>query len=238
MAFTRWCRHPVFLYTVLLFVVFVALCLPEAAAATPIRVTVDGRALTMDVPPTVRDGRTLVPMRAIFEALGARVSWDPQTKKITGTRGATVIILQVGRTTATVDGRTISLDVPPLLLGGRTLVPTRFIAEHLGAQVNWDSSARLVTVGSGAAPGLPGAGGAAATITLPDGSRYTGALLNGVPHGYGSSTAANGERYSGAWENGLRHGVGVLTFQNGTSRTGVWNRGELAQWLSPDPDFR
>jgi hypothetical protein len=175
-------------------------------------------------------------MRAIFEALGARVSWDPQTRKITGSRGETVIIMYVGQSTATIGGRTIPLDVPPLVIDGRTLVPTRFIAEHLGAQVNWDPKRRLVTVRSGAAPPQTGSG-ATATITLPDGSRYTGAVQNGVPHGFGTSTQANGERYSGAWENGLRHGVGVVTFQNGTSRTGVWNRGEIAQWLSPDPNF-
>jgi len=207
-----------------------------AEAASPIRVTVDGRELTMDVPPTVRNGRALVPMRAIFEALGARVSWEAQTKKITGTRGTTVITLYIGRTSAIVNGRTVPLDVPPLIINGRTLVPTRFIAENLGAQVVWDSSNRLVTIRSGTAQTNPPAGGTApAAVTLPDGSRYTGELRNGAPHGFGTSVATNGESYSGAWENGLRHGIGVLTLPDKTARTGVWDRGVLAQWLSPPP---
>ncbi|MBS4006921.1 MAG: hypothetical protein KGZ45_00605 [Clostridium sp.] len=219
----------VFLLSTLLLLI----CLPGgnglAEAASPIRVTVDGRELAMDVPPTVRNGRTLVPMRAIFEALGARVSWEAQTKKITGTRGTTVITLYIGRTSAIVNGRTVPLDVPPLIINGRTLVPTRFIAENLGAQVVWDSNNRLVTIRSGTAQTNQG------TITLPDGSRYTGELRNGLPHGFGTNVAANGESYSGAWENGLRHGIGVLTFPDKTARTGVWDRGVLAQWLSPPP---
>lgn len=238
MTRNKWYRHYVVFPVALLLFASAAISPAAAVAAAPIRVTVNGQALTMDVPPTVRDGRTLVPMRAIFEALGAKVSWDPETKRITGSRGTTVIILHVGRTTATVGGRTIPLDVPPLVISGRALVPTRFISEHLGATVHWDGSARLVTVRDGAAPARPSPGDPSpATITLPDGSRYTGALRNGVPHGFGTAVAANGESYSGAWENGLRHGVGVLTFQNRTSRTGIWNRGELAQWLSPDPNF-
>jgi len=229
LVFKKWGLLSVFLLSALLFFMYVPGNNGLAEAATPIRVSVDGRELAMDVPPTVRNGRTLVPMRAIFEALGARVSWDSQTKRITGTRGATVIVLQIGRTSATVNGRTISLDVPPLVINGRTLVPTRFIAENLGAQVIWDSNNRLVTVRSGAAQVNP------AAITLPDGSRYTGELRNGAPHGFGTNVDADGESYSGAWENGLRHGIGVLTFPDKTSRTGVWDRGVLAQWLSPPP---
>ncbi|MBT9173790.1 MAG: hypothetical protein DDT21_02196 [Syntrophomonadaceae bacterium] len=65
----------------------------QAVAAQPVTVTLDGRALAMDVPPVVRDGRTLLPMRAIFEALGAAVEWDAATRSVTArSQGRTVVL--------------------------------------------------------------------------------------------------------------------------------------------------
>lgn len=118
----------------------------SATASRPIRVMLNGRALSMDRHPVIRSGRTLVPLRAIFEALGAEVNWDDSTRTITGKNNEITIILQIDNPRARVNNRNINLDVPPAVIGGRTMVPTRFIAESLGARVDWNNRTRTVTV--------------------------------------------------------------------------------------------
>jgi len=112
----------------------------------PISVLLDGSPLTFDVPPQTMDGRTLVPLRAIFEALGAEVNWNEATRTVTGTKGDTTVILTIGSTTATVNGRAVTIDVPGTVVNGRTLVPLRFVAESFGVEVNWDGSTRTVSI--------------------------------------------------------------------------------------------
>jgi len=115
-------------------------------AAQPIRVYIDGAPLSMDVPPQLVDGRTLVPLRAIFEALGAELEWNPETRTVTGTKGDTIVILTVGSTTPTVNGQVVPIDVPARIVDDRTLVPLRFVAESFGVDVDWDGSTRIVTI--------------------------------------------------------------------------------------------
>jgi hypothetical protein len=84
------------------------------------------------------NGRTLAPLRAIFEALGATVQWNPADQSITAAKGNTTIKLQIGSTTALNNGAPVTLDAAPQIVGGRTLVPVRFIGEAMGAQITWD----------------------------------------------------------------------------------------------------
>jgi|GEM_PF-3467066 len=119
---------------------------PAAPPVAPPTVLLNGNRLTFDTPPVVTDGRVLVPMRTIFEALGARVAWSAPT--ITATRGADVIILTMGSRTVSVRGRNETIDVAPGIVGGRTLVPLRFVSQALGAQVAWDPAKREVTITS------------------------------------------------------------------------------------------
>ena len=113
---------------------------------TVIRVYVDGNRLAVDQPPILQDGRTLVPMRAIYEALGADVEWDNYTRTVTGVIGDVTVVVQIGNNIMTINGYEVELDVAPLLIGGRTLVPTRAVSEAFGATVSWDSATRTVTV--------------------------------------------------------------------------------------------
>jgi len=115
-------------------------------AQNNIRVTVDGALLSFDVPPTTRRGQTLVPMRAIFESLGATVDWNAATSTITARRLDQTIQLTVGSTTATVNGRYVNLDVPAEIIRNRTLVPVRFVSESLGAHVDWSADAQTVVI--------------------------------------------------------------------------------------------
>lgn len=120
--------------------------IPFAQANTAIRVLINGQPLTMDVAPQIQSGRTLVPMRAIFEALGAQVYWDDATSTIRAYRRESAIVLQLGNKKAWVNGPAVNLDVAPVAISGRTMVPLRFVAEALGCEVGWDEATRTVTV--------------------------------------------------------------------------------------------
>ncbi len=111
-----------------------------------IEVLINGEQLTSDIPPVIRNNRTLIPLRAIFEVLGLSVGWDEATKTITGTKGDTVITLRVGSTDALVNGRPIKLDSTADIISGRTMVPVRFIAESLGAEVTWDKTTKTILI--------------------------------------------------------------------------------------------
>lgn len=111
-----------------------------------IQVDIDGVLLKTDVAPTTIKGRTLVPVRAIFETMGAKVTWDEKTQTATGIKGSSKIKLQIGNTKATVNGKTVVLDVAAVKIKNRTLVPARFIAESLGAEVDWDGRNQTVVI--------------------------------------------------------------------------------------------
>lgn len=116
--------------------------------STDIKVYLDGKRLTFDVPPTVMNGTTLVPMRKIFEELGAEIQWDGANQIVTATYGGKTIKLQIGSKIAGVDGAQIELPVPVHAMDGRTLVPLRFVSESLGSAVGWEGAARSVTISS------------------------------------------------------------------------------------------
>ena len=116
------------------------------ASAGAVSLYVDTDLIQTDVPPTIVDGRTLVPMRAIFEALGAEVDWDGDTRTATGTLGDHTVVIQVGKTEALVDGETRTLDVPAQIIQNRTMVPARFISEALGCSVTWDGTSQTAAV--------------------------------------------------------------------------------------------
>lgn len=104
-----------------------------------------------DVAPTIIDGRTLVPLRVIFENLDAAVEWDDATQTVTGTKGRKTVKLTINDKIAFVDGEEKELDVPAMLINDRTMVPVRFIAESLGATVGWDDYAKTVNITARAA---------------------------------------------------------------------------------------
>lgn len=116
------------------------------AAENDILVTVDGTTLAFDQPPVIIEGRTLVPMRAIFEKLGAEVEWDDSTKTATGTKDGTVIKIQNQNNIMLKDSTQITLDVPAQIINSRTLVPVRAISEAFGCLVDWNNETRTVII--------------------------------------------------------------------------------------------
>ena len=95
----------------------------------------------------IENGTTLVPLRGIFEALGANVQWNQKDQTIDAIKGNTTIWLKIGSKTAKVNGKAVTISVPAKVKEGRTLVPLRFISQSLGETVHWDSSTRTVTIG-------------------------------------------------------------------------------------------
>ena len=154
-------KHTTFaLLTILLSVAFFAL-LSQPARADAVQIIVNGSQVQFDQPPIERSGRVFVPLRGVFERLGASVVYDNGTINATG-NGRT-IQLHIGSTRAIVNGQTETLDVAPFLVGARTLVPLRFVSEALGANVQYDNGTRVVSINSGQAPPPPQA---PASVTL------------------------------------------------------------------------
>lgn len=115
-------------------------------AASDVKVIVNGKEVEFDQPPIIENNRTLVPLRAIFEALGASVGWDNDTNSIIATKDNTIIFMQIGHNKLFKNNETITLDVPPQLVNDRTLVPVRAIAESFDLKVSWDEATQTVTI--------------------------------------------------------------------------------------------
>jgi len=115
-------------------------------SVTPIKVYINGTVLNSDQAPVISEGRVLVPLRPIMEALGANVDWDSQTEKVNAQKQNTTLILQVGKNYGQCNGTQITVDTPPKIISGRVLVPARVISESFGASVSWDNTNRKVTI--------------------------------------------------------------------------------------------
>lgn len=115
-------------------------------APANISILIDDLEVEMDVPPDVRDGRTMVPIRAVAEALGADVSWDQATQQVNMTRAGVTVTMTLDSTTATIDDQTVEMDVAPYATEGRTLIPARYVAEFFGQKVDWDGNRRQVLI--------------------------------------------------------------------------------------------
>ncbi len=114
--------------------------------------TIDGKSVKLDVAPVAVDGRTLVPVRFISEALDAKVDWDGKTSKITITLGDKVIVLTLNSSIAYVNGTKVTLDVPAKAINGRTMVPVRFVSESLDQEVSFDSVTKEIIIKSKGTP--------------------------------------------------------------------------------------
>lgn len=141
----------------ILFLVFLFL-LPTVVFCEdqPISVIINDCPLACDVPAQIIDGRTMLPVRAIFEALGMIVSWEDSTKTIIGKGYDYTVIMHIGdpeiryylETEITEESSylPVTADVPPQILSGRTLIPVRALAEALDAEVTWEESTRTVRI--------------------------------------------------------------------------------------------
>ncbi|MDM5279574.1 CotH kinase family protein [Paenibacillus silvae] len=121
----------------------------SSAGATnqTITVSLDGKNITFpDQNPLVQDDRVMVPVNAILEALGADVKWDKTAKTVTAVLDGQTFVLQIGSSTATVNGEKLQMDTASVIQNSRTLVPVRFISEGLGLTVDWNQNSGTVSL--------------------------------------------------------------------------------------------
>lgn len=142
-----------------------------AQAASAISVNVNGSPVRFSgTPPTEIRGSVLVPLRGVFEALGATVNYNPVTKTINAQKGSSTVALTLGQTTATVNGQGQALSQPAQTVGGTTLVPLRFVAQALGASVQWVAQTSTVEIKTldphlASLPTAPGTGAVVGQLT-------------------------------------------------------------------------
>ena len=110
------------------------------------KAVVFGEAKTNDVAPVIRKDRTFLPARFVAESLGAKVEWDNASETVTITKDDIKIVIIIGAETAKVNGEEETLEAPAFLENDRTYTPIRFIAEKLGAEVEWEEEKKLITI--------------------------------------------------------------------------------------------
>ncbi len=116
------------------------------AASGELAVFLDSKPLNFEVAPMIENGRTLVPLRAIFEAMGATVEWNDATKTVIATKGNNYLVLTIGSTEPTVNGAVWPIDVPAKIVKDRTMAPLRFVGEAFGGQVDWNDATRTISM--------------------------------------------------------------------------------------------
>lgn len=133
----------------LIMALVVALLLPAAGSAQSISIIMDGEKVSFDTAPIVKDGRTLVPLRGIFEEMGLTVAWKNDTRTATISGYEFIIELKENAKTAVVNGKNLQLDVPAQLHQQRMYVPLRFVSESVGSQVAWNENNKQVVINTG-----------------------------------------------------------------------------------------
>lgn len=135
-----------FLSAIMAMMLTVSLFAMPAMAADKITVTLDGEEIVFDVEPQIINERTMVPVRAIFEALGATVDWNQEKQIVTAVKGQDVVEMQINNTVMWKNLTEIFLDTPPMIIDERTLVPARAVAEAFDLDVDWDGATQTVII--------------------------------------------------------------------------------------------
>lgn len=133
------------LFSILICVISAAI-MSAVVYADGISIEIMGQKLITDNEPQIIDGRTMVPVRAIFEGVGASVEWDSETKNITGTMADNVVVMQINNNQFSINGNEQYMDAPPQIIDGRTYAPARYVAEAFGFNVEWDSANKIVKI--------------------------------------------------------------------------------------------
>ena len=206
----------------------------STSASDELEVILDGNLISFDVPAQIIDGRTMVPVRKIFETLGMTVDWNEQTQTVSAYKPGVFLELPIGNPVIYRNTVEQEVDVPAQILGGRTLVPVRVVSEYAGADVFWSSETNAVYITSN---------NKIQHLDWNDNYEYFGEVENGRAVGYGilynknnSSIAQlgkyidsqivvgtdyfdNGDIYVGNYEDAT-FSYGTYYYANGNSYTG------------------
>ena len=116
-------------------------------SAESVNIFVDGKAITgLDMPPVILNDRTLVPARAVFETVGADVTWNAETRQVYANDGENIIVLTIDSTSGLKNGESITMDVAPKIINDRTMIPIRYAAEAMNCDVTWDGATRNINI--------------------------------------------------------------------------------------------
>lgn len=110
------------------------------------RVLVNGKVFEVNPPPFIRNNRTVVPLGFIAEGFGAEVNYDTAAKGISIHFRDYAIAMQIGNHTMMVNGKSLTLDVPPFTFQNRSVVPLRAVSEAFGAEVKWDAKVQTIDI--------------------------------------------------------------------------------------------
>lgn len=137
-----------------LFIALMALAsLMAAFAENDASVSINGEKMKFEKEPFITEGTTFVPMRAVFEKLGAEVQWNGDSQTITSRKDSITITMTIGSLTAYKNGEVYELQAPPVLEDDYTMIPLRFVAESLGCDVDWNGETKNITIKSKAIEG-------------------------------------------------------------------------------------
>ena len=140
------------LFVMLAFIAAAPMLMYGAAGEDGIKVFIDGDDTAFDVAPQIVNSRILVPLRAIFEIMGASVDWDEDTQTVTAMTDDIMVILTIGDTSPTINGDVVLIDQPGIIVDSRTLAPLRFVAEAFGGSVEWEGETQTAYIKTNAQP--------------------------------------------------------------------------------------
>lgn len=129
-----------------IFAFLASIMITTAVSADSAVILLDGERLDFPVAPFITEGTTFVPMRAIFEAFGASVEWNDETRTVTSAKDGTEINITIGSTTVYKNGEAQTLLAPPVIVDDFTMVPLRFVSESFGCSVEWNGITQTVTI--------------------------------------------------------------------------------------------
>ncbi|MDP4183477.1 MAG: stalk domain-containing protein, partial [Bacillota bacterium] len=110
------------------------------------KIFVNGEEILSDILPVIKSGRTLLQLRSLAEALGAKVSWNEYSKEIWITKGNITAVLKLGSREIICNGKKVKIDVPAVTINNRTMLPARVICDLLGATISWDQQTNRVEI--------------------------------------------------------------------------------------------
>ncbi len=158
-------------YGCILLLFLLVLSLPVTVAASGITVVVDGKNVEFEHCPVLENGRILVPVRELFTAMGAVVSWDDVTRTALAELDNVKVSIPVGSYLPTINAIPVAIDVPAMFISNRTYIPLRFAVESLGGDVQWKTAEGTALITTAAA--------AAAMVEEDrDGKRYEPGRIN------------------------------------------------------------
>ncbi len=180
-----------------IFLISAPLCV---SADSEISVLLDGVKIEFDQPPIIINDRTMVPMRAIYEALGAEVSWDGTTRTASGTKCGITVSFTIDQDIVVINYNEKKIDSPAVIVNDRTLVPLRALAEGFGVDVQWDGpirTAKLTNINPPVETFIDGK-----INKVPTTYRYLGQInAENKPHGFGTAYFPDGRIFCGSFMN-------------------------------------